>query len=132
MADYRKGQFTLEEVQAFALVDDTKRQLDCYRELGNTARPMQSGAGCWVRPSRRGRGSVPLSGLPRMKRPVGGGARPVRGQGLSLGYRTGGALALESWGARPARLKSRGMVLGRTASTGRRDQRPGAPSCGVD
>ena len=34
MADYRKGQFTLEEVQAFALVDDTKRQLDCYRELG--------------------------------------------------------------------------------------------------
>jgi len=34
MADYRKGQFTLEEVQAFALVDDTKRQLACYRELG--------------------------------------------------------------------------------------------------
>lgn len=32
--DYRKDQFTLEEVQAFALVDDTKRQMACYRELG--------------------------------------------------------------------------------------------------
>ena len=34
MAEYRKGRFTLEQVQAFALVDDTKRQVACYRELG--------------------------------------------------------------------------------------------------
>lgn len=34
MNDYRKGQLTLEDVQAFALVDDTQCQLACYRELG--------------------------------------------------------------------------------------------------
>ena len=33
MNDYRKDQLTLEDVQAFALVDDTQRQLACYREL---------------------------------------------------------------------------------------------------
>ncbi|WP_123035791.1 ParB/RepB/Spo0J family partition protein [Haliea alexandrii] len=34
MNDYRKGRLTLEDVQAFALVDDPKRQLACYQALG--------------------------------------------------------------------------------------------------
>lgn len=37
MSDYRKDRLSLEQVQAYALVDDSKRQLACYRELGEDA-----------------------------------------------------------------------------------------------